>query len=210
MSIIDISVPLQNGIVVWPGDVPLSLERRRFLERDGANVSVLNLSLHTGTHVDPPLHFVAGGATVDQLPLDALIGPADVIDLSGLDLITAADLERQELPADCQRLLLRTRNSEYWARGDTVFHEDYVALSSDAAQWVVDRGLRLVGIDYLSIEPFRLPGHPIHQTLLRAGVVALETINLADVRPGRYQLVCLPLRIAGGDGSPARAVLISG
>lgn len=207
MHLIDISVPLHNGMVVWPGDQPLSLERMRFLERDGANVSRLSLSLHTGTHVDPPAHFVRGGRTVDDLPLDVLVGPADVIDLSGVERIAAADLEASPIPADCRRLLLRTRNSRYWALRDTAFHPDYVALLPDAAQWVIDRGIQLVGIDYLSIEARGLPGHPVHQALLEAGVIIVETLNLTCAAPGRYQLACVPLRIAGGDGAPARALL---
>lgn len=207
MALIDISVPLSSGLVVWPSDPPVSIERRRFLERDGANVSDLCMSLHSGTHLDPPLHFVAGAPSADQFALDALIGPADVVDIPDVDLITAADLESQGLPADCERLLLRTRNSRWWAAGDMAFHEDYVALSVDAARWVADRGIRLVGIDYLSIEPYKLPGHPVHTTLLSRRVIALETINLTGVVPGRYQLYCLPLLIASGDGSPARALL---
>ncbi len=207
MSYIDISVPLRIGQVVWPSDPPLSIERRRFLERDGANVSQLCMSLHSGTHVDPPIHFVAGGRTADRLSLDALNGPCDVVDLPDVARITAADLERQHLPADCRRLLLRTRNSAYWTRGDTVFHEDYVALAPDGAHWVVERGIRLVGIDYLSIEPYHLPGHPVHTTLLAAGVISLETLNLSAVTPGRYRLLCLPLLVEGGDGAPTRAVL---
>lgn len=209
MRMIDISIPLHNGMVVWPSDPPIHLERRRTVERDGANVSEVCMGLHTGTHVDPSLHFVPGGRSVDQLPLDILMGPADVLDLSEVDRITAADLERQGLPADCRRLLLRTRNSRYWAQGDTAFHDDYVGLSPDAAQWLVDRGIQLVGIDYLSIEPRGLAGHPVHRTLLEAGVIVIETLNLSAVAPGRYQLFCLPLRVQGGDGGPARAVLVS-
>ena len=207
MAIIDISVPIHNGQVVWPSDAPIEVKRLRTIERDGANVSRICLSDHSGTHVDPPLHFVAGGAPADQLPLDALIGPADVLAFPDLERITAADLESCSLPADCRRLLLRTRNSRYWAQGDTTFHQDYAALSEDGAHWVVDRGIRLVGIDYLSIEPWKMPGHPVHRTLLAAGVISLETINLSAVAPGRYQLYCLPLLILGGDGAPARAVL---
>lgn len=209
MSIIDISIPLQNGLVVWPSDTPLHIERRRTLERDGANVSELCMSLHAGTHVDPSLHFVAGGRPADQLPLDILVGPADVVDLSAVARISAADLQAQSLPADCRRLLLRTRNSHYWAQSDTAFHQDYVGLAEDAARWIVERGIQLVGIDYLSIEPYKMAGHPVHHILLEAQVICLETINLSAVAPGRYQLLCLPLRIAGGDGAPARAVLVS-
>jgi len=209
LAIIDISVPLHNSQIVWPSDPPIHIERLRSLERDGANVSRLALSLHSGTHVDPPLHFVAGGRASDQLDLQTLIGPADVVDLQSIPgHISAADLEAA-VPGDCTRLLLRTRNSLLWAAGVTHFHEDYVALTAEGAQWVIDRGLRLIGIDYLSIEPYKTPGHPIHRALLGAGIAVLETINLATVAPGRYQLVCLPLLISGGEGAPARAVLLA-
>lgn len=208
MAVIDISVPLQNGLVVWPGDRPVEVRRLRTLERDGANVSEICLSSHTGTHLDPARHFVAGGPTVDQLPLDVLNGPADVADFSYVErVITAADLEAARLPADCRRLLLRTRNSRFWAEEPHLFHEDYVGLSADGAEWIVRRGVQLVGIDYLSIEPYRTPGHPVHRALLGAGVIVLETLNLAQVAAGRYQLLCLPLRITEGDGAPARAAL---
>ncbi len=207
MPIIDISVPLQSGLVIWPDDRPLVIRRIRTLEQ-GANVSELCLSSHTGTHVDPPAHFVAAGRTVDELPLDALIGPADVIDCSHVaSLITAADLVAARLPPDCRRLLLRTRNSRHWQAHDHTFHTDYVALAADAAHWIAHRGIRLVGIDYLSIAPYERPDQPVHEVLLHAQVVILETINLSDVAPGRYLLHCLPLRIQGGDGAPARAVL---
>ncbi|MDI7274392.1 MAG: cyclase family protein [Anaerolineae bacterium] len=209
MPIIDISIPLSNSLVVWPSDPPLQVERRRFLERDGANVSQIVAGLHTGTHVDPPLHFIPGGATADQLPLEVLIGPADVVEFLTEERIGAADLEAKGIPEDCQRLLLRTRNSLYWARGEAVFHPDYVGITTDAAAWIVERRIRLVGIDYLAIEPYKTPGHPVHRALLGAQVVILETIDLSAVTPGRYQLVCLPLRISGGDGAPARAVLLS-
>jgi arylformamidase len=207
MPLLDISVALSHGQVVWPSERPIGIERRRLLEADGANVSELCMSLHSGTHLDPPLHFVAGGKAADQIPLDVLIGPADVVDLPEVSIVTAADLEGKSLPADCRRLLLRTRNSAYWAAGDTRFHEDYVGLSEDAARWIVGRRIGLVGIDYLSVEPFRLPGHPVHRTLLAGQVIILETIDLSAIAPGRYQLYCLPLLIAGADGAPARAVL---
>ncbi len=208
MAFIDISVPLRSGMVVWPGERPFEMRRVRSLEQDGANVSELCLGSHAGTHVDASAHFVAGGRGVDRLPVDVLNGPADVADLSGVEsAISAADLEAAHLPADCQRLLLRTRNSLYWERAADRFHEDYVALSVEAADWVVQRGIRLVGIDYLSIEPYRLPGHPVHRALLGAQVIVLETIDLSRVAAGRYHLSCLPLFIAGADGAPTRAIL---
>lgn len=208
MTIIDISVPLRSSMVVWPGDRPVEVRRAKSLEEHGANISELCLGSHAGTHLDASLHFVAGGRTVDQLPLGVLTGPADVADLSGVEsVITPRDLEAAALPADCRRLLLRTRNSLYWERAADVFHEDYVALSADAADWVVRRGIQLVGIDYLSIEPYHSQGHPVHRALLGAQVIIVETIDLSRVAAGRYQLSCLPLLIAGADGAPARAIL---
>lgn len=208
MSIIDISVPLQNGLVVWPNDRPLEVRRLRSLEHDKANVSEICISSHSGTHVDPARHFLADGRTVDQLPLDILNGPADVADFCHVErMVTAADLDAAALPADCRRLLLRTTNSRFWAEEGRTFRTDYVGLSPDGAEWIVRRGIQLVGIDYLSVEPYRLPGHPVHKTLLQADVILLETLNLSAVSPGRYQLICLPLLIAGGDGAPARAAL---
>lgn len=209
MRVIDISVALRNGLVVWPSDAPVRIERKSFVERNGANVTEISLSSHTGTHVDPPLHFIAGGRSIDQLPPDLWVGPADVADFPGVERITAADLEHAGLPTDCRRLLLRTRNSQYWRQDDTTFHQDYAGISEDAAHWIVERGIRLIGIDYLSIEPYKMPGHPVHHTLLGAGLAILETINLSAVAPGRYQLICLPLLIAGGDGAPARALLVT-
>jgi len=207
MKIIDISVPLRQGMVVWPGDRPVEIRRLKSDEEGRSNVSELCLSDHTGTHVDPPLHYVPGGRPIDELPLDPFLGSADVVDFPGVDSITAADLERRGIPGDCRRLLLRTRNSDYWARGDNEFHKDYVSLSLDGAEWVVRRGVLLVGIDYLSIAPYGAQGAAVHRALLGAGVIALETVNLSGVSPGRYQLACLPLLIAGGDGAPTRAVL---
>jgi arylformamidase len=172
---------------------------------DVAAVSRLTLSTHAGTHVDPPAHFLPGGATVDILPLDVLVGPAVVVDLSGGGPIDAARLAAA-VPGDDsgdgggRRLLLRTGAADEVPTADG-------ALTEDAARWLVERGVRLVGADTLSIEP-ATDTYPVHRILLDAGVVIVEGLDLFGVTPGRYQLACLPLRIAGGDGAPARAVLI--
>lgn len=198
---IDISQPLRSGMPVWPGDPPARITRTS----DGLpSVSQLVLGTHVGTHVDPPAHFIAGAATVDRLPLDALIGPAWVAHLTRAGAITAATLEAADIPAGTDRLLLRTPNSD---TASEVFDPAYVALTVDAAEWLLARKVRLVGIDAPSIELFGAAGEPVHHALLGAGVVIVEGLALADVPPGPYELICLPLRIADGDGAPARAIL---
>lgn len=171
-----------------------------------ANVSRLDCDVHVGTHVDAPWHFLKNGATVEQLPLDILIGPAIVAYLPGASAITASDLADLALPTGTKRLLLRTSNSELWAAGVTEFRTDYVALTADAARWVVDQSIYLIGVDYLSVQ--RYEDDPLtHQILLEAGVIILEGLNLAGVRPGVYELICLPIHLVGADGAPARVVL---
>lgn len=173
---------------------------------DAVNDSTLVCGVHTGTHVDAPLHFLADGADVTHLSLDVLIGPAIVAALPAVEAITAHDLEALDLPVDTQRLLLRTRNSEGWQRGDRIFRTNFVALTTDAAHWIVARGIRLIGVDYLSVQRFR-DNPQTHIALLEAEIVIVEGLNLAQIEPGNYELICLPLKLAGAEGSPARAVL---
>lgn len=206
---IDITIPISPAMPTWPGEqvsiVPLS----RIARGDPANVSRYRLSSHTGTHVDPPFHFIPTGITVDQLPLDTLIGPARVVSLEQVPrAIGAADLAGAAVPPGAVRLLLKTRNSRFWAGPPRPFRRDYVYLADDGAQWLIDHGVRLVGIDYLSIEGFHAPGHPVHHALLAHGIVIVEGLNLAAAAPGDYQLICLPLKVEHGDGAPARAVLM--
>jgi arylformamidase len=160
-----------------------------------------------GTHVDAPDHFLNNGKTVEKIALSVLSGRAYVLYLPEADLITAATLEQAEIPPRTRRVLIKTRNSEYWTRQLKEFQTDFVALSPDAAQYLVDRGVKLVGIDYLSIAPYH-QGLVAHQILLKAGMVILEGLDLSAVTPGRYTLYCLPLKLAGSDGAPARAILI--
>ncbi len=204
---LDISLTISPDLPHWPGSPSIELSRRRDMDRgDPVNDSTLVCGVHTGTHVDAPLHFLADGADVTHLSLEALIGPAVVAELPDVDVITARDLEALNLPAATRRLLLRTRNSEIWQRGDREFHTDFVALTVDAAHWVVERSIRLIGVDYLSVQIFR--GDPeTHMALLRAKIVIVEGLNLAQVAPGNYELICLPLKLAGAEGAPARAVL---
>jgi arylformamidase len=172
---------------------------------DPVTVTHLAVDVHAGTHVDAPAHYLRGGATVESLPLEALIGPAWVADFPGADAIDAAALAAARIPEGTRRLLLRTRNSGLWGRGEH-FHPDFVALTLDAARWIVDRGILLVGNDYLSVQRY-WDGPETHMVLLRQGVVLLEGIDLARVEPGSWELICLPLLLPGADGAPARAVL---
>jgi len=173
-----------------------------------SNVSYLELGVHSGTHIDAPHHFLNDGRTVDQLPLDLLIGPCYVVQLAGeIESISAGVLQGLTLPPDATRLLFRTSNSHLWEQGKCSFVEEFVAISAEAAQWLVGRGIRLVGVDYLSVAPFG-ESIPTHTILLEAGVIVLEGLDLSAVPPGSYDLVCLPLKLLGAEGAPARAVLI--
>lgn len=207
MRIYDVSLPIRSGMVVWPGDADVVVETVRS-QADGsrANVSAARLGLHTGTHVDAPCHFITGAAGVDSLALDALIGAAWVAELPTDGPVTVQDLARDGIPDEAQRLLLKTRNSTLWARPG--FCPDFAHLTPDAARWVVDRGIRLIGVDYLSVEAFTGDGST-HEILLGAGVVVLEGLNLSEVSSGWYTLYCLPLKVLGGDGAPARVVLVA-
>jgi len=209
MSIIDITLPLTPQSVVWPGDPPITVQRVASIAAgDMANVTRIALSAHTGTHLDAPAHFLRDGAGVETLPLDVLIGPAVVIALMDVEAVTAAVLADAPIPPGTRRLLLKTGNSARWEAGETTFSEQFVAITADGAQWCVDHGIQLVGVDYLSVAPFDEPVD-CHQILLRSGIVPVEGLNLSKVSPGTYQLICLPLLIPGSDGAPVRAVLLS-
>jgi arylformamidase len=206
VEILDISAPLISGRVpLYPGDTPLSVERVQQHSPGTPNVSRLTCSTHCGTHVDAPVHFLPGGAGVEAVPVDSLIGPAVVVDASfspgHLDAATIAELD---LPADAERVLLRTSNAQYWQPWR--FVDNFVALTADGARALVDHGVRLVGIDYLSIAPYDDP-EPTHRVLLEAGVTIVEMLDLRAAAPGHWQLTCLPLLIPDVDGAPARAVL---
>ena len=208
MHIHDISLPISESLVVWPGDPPVRITQPLHLDRgDEATVSHLDMGAHTGTHVDAPAHFVLGGSGVDALDLNVLVGPALVVHALEADALSAEVLAALPIPPGTERVLFRTRNSELWARGKHEFREDFVAITEDGARWLIERGTRLVGVDYLSVAPFD-DVTPTHQALLRAGIVPLEGLNLSGLNPGVYQLVCLPLKVAGADGAPARAILI--
>lgn len=210
MRTYDISLSISPEMPVWPGDPKVKVERIQKIE-DGsdANVTYMSMTAHIGTHVDAPYHFLGGDAqTIDQLPLNQLTGRAYVLHLPDeVDVITSEILQSSEIPPRTRRLLFKTRNSTLWANQVNEFDKDFVAISADGAQYLVDRGVKLVGVDYLSVAPFD-DGAPTHKILLQAGVIVVEGLNLTEVTQGRYTLYCLPLKIAGADGSPARAILI--
>lgn len=208
MKIYDVSIALHPGMPVWPGDPPLTLERVNKIEAGAnANVSHFASSVHVGTHVDAPYHFLPDGSTVEQMPLAALVGRATVVEFMDADTITAADLQAAGLARRTRRVLFRTRNSQYWARGERQFQTGFVGLQPEAADWLARRGIRLVGIDYLSIAPYQA-SRPTHEILLKAGVVIVEGLDLSQIPAGRYMLYCLPLKLVGSDGAPARVILI--
>ncbi len=207
-QLVDISMPLNASTPIWPGSPGFSSRSHLSLASgDVANATLLGLDAHCGTHVDAPRHFVASGATIDEVGLSALIGPAFVADVSGGDVVDAAALEACQVPEGTDRLLLRTDNASRPGLEHAPFLEDYVALTADAARWVVRRGIRLVGIDYLSIQRYSDPPD-VHEILLGAGVLILEGLDLRPVAPGRWTLVCLPLHVTGIEAAPARAVLL--
>jgi arylformamidase len=205
MKLIDVSVPLDAQLPSYPNNTPFSLEAIQRIASGGhSNVSTLHMSAHSGTHVDAPRHFFDDGAGTEALPLELLMGRTRVIDISSRTGIAAEDLDGLDLSDDI-RVLFRTRNSQLWGSPD--FHPEYVGVTESGAKYLVDHGIKVVGVDYLSVEQFHNPGAPAHHALLGAGVIVIEGLNLRDVEPGIYEMFCLPLRIVGSDGAPARVVL---
>ena len=209
MTIYDISLTISPTLPTWPGDPALELELIESMDNGAhANVTRMSAAVHLGTHVDAPHHFLNDGRTVEGLPLDVLTGPCYVTQLpDGVEAITAEVLDRTEITSEMRRVLFGTRNSHYWAKGEATFQTDFVAITEDGAEWLVERGIQLVGVDYLSVAPYG-DSVPTHTVLLKAGIVCVEGLNLSQVMRGFYDLYCLPLKIAGSDGAPARAILI--
>jgi arylformamidase len=206
--IYDISVPIRTGGIVYPGNPEIDITLQQAVAKGaGANVSAIRFGSHTGTHADASRHFFDDGQPVDQIPLDRLIGPALLVSFpDNVRAIGTAELKAHDLRGRT-RILLRTRNSALLSQKQ--FAPDYTYLAPDGAEYLVDKGVELVGIDYLSIEQFHSGHHRTHRTLLAKSVVILEGLDLSAPPPGEYQLICLPLRIEGCDGAPARAVLIA-
>lgn len=207
-EIIDVSVSLENGMPIWPGSAGIHITRQKSIDDgDPVNNSILKCDVHVGTHIDAPLHFVPDGGGIDQLNLNDLMGPAFVVNLPDVDIISKKILEDLTIPDEVQRILFRTRNSELWEKSPHQFVKTYVGLAPDAAEWIIDNGIRLVGIDYLSIQCYD-SDIDTHKILLNSGVVIVEGLNLAEVQPGLYEFICLPIKLTGSEGAPARAVLV--
>jgi arylformamidase len=205
MRLIDVSVPLDALLPTYPNNTPFSLEAiKRIARGDSSNVSTLHMSAHSGTHVDAPRHFFDQGAGTEALPLELLIGRARVIEIDSRAGIAAEDLAPIDLSDDI-RVLIKTHNSVLW--GSPEFHQDYVGVTDSGAKHLVEHGIKVVGVDYLSVEKFHNPGAPAHHVLLGAGTIVIEGLNLREVDPGVYEMFCLPLRVVGSDGAPARVVL---
>ena len=211
MKVHDVSLVMRPDMTLWgtepgPSLVPL----RRIAKGDTANVSIVSFADHTGTHVDPPLHFIEGGAAADQIPVGALVGPCLVIDYTEERHVDDRWLESARIPGGTERILFKTRNSERWRDPTAKVTREFVTINASGARWCVAHGVRLVGIDYLSIEPQgpEKAGYPVHHTLLGAGIVIIEGLDLRGIAGGAYDLVCAPLKIGGADGAPARVFLI--
>jgi len=206
--IYDVSVPIRDGGLIYPGNPEIRIALQQAIDRgDSSNVSALAFGSHTGTHVDAPLHMFAHGTPIDAIPLDLLMGPAVVVDV-GPDVLAIGRRELEgHVPKATIRVLFKTRNSGYLTQ-DPSFHPDYTYLAPDGAEYLVSIGVKLVGIDYLSIEQFHSGHHRTHHVLLSNAVVIVEGLNLAEVTSGPYEFRCLPLQLTGCDGAPARAVLI--
>jgi arylformamidase len=210
MKIYDVTVPLRPGMPTYAGTEPGPRLQFHSLIKNGdsANVSELHIGSHTGTHVDAPDHFLDNGVTVEQMPVGHMVGPAWVAKFPGDSHIAAADLAGAGIPPGTTRLLVKTRNVGHW--DETEFRDDFIGFDDDAGPWLAERGFVLVGIDYMSIERFRSPTHAVHVALLERGIAIIEGLELRDVHPGEYFLVCAPLPVVGADGAPARVLLLEG
>ncbi len=207
MKIYDVTLPLHSGLPVWKGDPPAVIERdSKIADGDLCNSSRINSSLHWGTHMDAPYHLYDDKWTLDQIPIDKLIGPVRVVYFPETPQITAEHLKRVNL-TDIHRLFFKTRNSQFWNENPLRFHQDFTALTADAAEYLLQTNVQLIGIDYLSIDLLSAENLPVHRLLYKENVVAIEGLNLSEVPPGDYFAVCLPLRVKQGDGAPIRVIL---
>lgn len=207
----DISLSVHPDLPVWEGDPPVIVRSVSSIERGGiANVSRLEIGAHTGTHIDAPVHFVPGRKGIDKLVLDTLIGSAYVADLTNVEgEIHAHDLARANIPQGTVRLLCKTTNSSLWSKLPSKFDANFVGISPHGAKWLIDHGIKLVGVDYLGVERFESVGNgaPTHHALLDAEMIIIEGLDLSNVQAGNYKLICLPIKIKNSDGAPCRAIL---
>lgn len=211
MIIKDITLTITPGMVVWPGDDAVQLYRQQKIE-DGANanVSFVGMSVHTGTHIDAPYHFLIEGMTIEQIPVELFVGKAQVIQIpENVKVIDARVLEDIQFNPGITKILFKTSNSELWKKPNQEFQTSFIGIAADAAQVLVNKGINVVGIDYLSIAPYK-NSRPTHEILLKAKMLIIEGVNLSDVEPGIYTLYCLPLKLKGSDGAPARVILVEG
>ncbi len=209
VMIYDVSVPISNTMPVWPGDPPVDLQHKSHPALDKSHivtVTSIMMGSHAGTHFDAPYHMIAGGRRLNEFPLERLVGPARVVEISGVRAIGRAQLERVQLDG-AERILLKTDNSTHWQDGK--FYENFVYLEPDGAEFLAQRGARLVGIDYLSIDKFKSESHPTHFVLLTKDILILEGLNLTTVPAGDYTMVALPLNLQDADGAPARVILMN-
>ena len=205
MKLIDVTVPLDQNLPTYPGNAPFTLEAvKRIARGDSSNVSTLHMSAHAGTHVDAPRHFFDSAPGVEGIPLEMLIGRTRVVEITSRSGIGADELADLDLSEDV-RVLFKTSNSRLWGSPD--FHKDYVGVTASGAEHLVAHGIKVVGVDYLTVEEFKKPGAPAHHALLGGGVIVIEGLNLRDVEPGIYDMMCLPLLVVGADGAPARVLL---
>jgi arylformamidase len=203
---IDISVTVRSGLVHWPGDPEVVVKRVVEMEKGApCNVSHISMGAHAGTHMDGPVHFIRNGKGLETLPFEATIGPARVIEIKDKVAISPEELAPHKLKAG-ERVLFKTRNSRRSWKMDT-FDEDFIYISKEGAQFLVDRGIQTVGVDYFSVGGFKKDGVETHQILLGAGIWIIESLNLAKIAPGKYDLICLPVKVLNSDGAPARAIL---
>ena len=204
--LIDISVPIRNKMARWPGDPPPRIRKRSDTEAgDSHTVSAISMSLHAGPHIDSPSHFIRGGKHIDEMPVEAMAGPARVVGISDPVAIGPDELKRHRIQRG-ERILFKTRNSEYCWKAEG-FVKDFVYISNESARYLAERRVQTVGIDYLSVGSFKEDGAETHCILLKAGIWLIEGLNLSKIKPGNYNLICLPLLVSGAEAAPARAIL---
>jgi arylformamidase len=207
-KIIDITVPFSTGLPLWPGDPAPSMDYMKCMAGGyRCNVTKLETGVHFGTHLDAPCHFIEGKKGVDELDLNVLVGTCTLIEIPDVQKIQVADLEACNIKKGTERLLIKTYNSDYWSQPAHEFRRDYSAITADAAAWIVDFGIKLIGIDYLSIQLFDDQVSTTHLVLLDAEVIIVEALDLRFAKPGNYKLTCLPMKLVGADGAPVRALI---
>ncbi len=202
---IDITLPIKPGMLRWPGDALVRFNKIKVMKKGAKNnLSSISLGSHTGTHMDAPLHFFAAGKSLDRMPIEAVVGPARVLEIRNKECVNAEELKRFNIRKG-ERLLLKTGNSGFIKQGK--FRKSFIYISHSAAKYIVSRGVRTLGIDYLSVGGFKKDGTEVHRILLGAGIWLIEGLDLSKVKPGKYYLFCLPLKTVGLEGAPARVVV---